>query len=896
MANVCGAVGFGQVRLVVALGCALGLAGCGGSMSSAPSTTTPAAVTVTVTGGNSVRLGGSQQMTATVGNSSNTAVTWQVNGVTGGAAATGMISTTGLYTPPTVIPNPSTVTIAAVSQASPAVSGSLAEAVLNPVPVVSSAVATQTAVGTGFALDVKGAGFVAGSTLQVNGATVAATLVSTTELKASITVASGTASVPVVVTNPDPGGSGTTGAVVAVEVVSIAGANQVRLGGTQQFTASVSGVSGATVTWQVNGVTGGAAGTGTISTTGLYTPPAAIPTPNAVTITAVNGAAAGSSATVSAAVVNPLPVVTSALATQTATGSAYSLDVLGTGFVSGSAILVNGSAVATTFLSATELKAAITVTAGIATVPVAVTNPDPGGSGSTVAQAQVQTVAVGLASAARLLDQATFGPTLNDIQHVQSIGVNAYLTEQFATSTTLLADIPAAPTVICTATSLTPCEQSEWWQTVITGKDQLRQRVAFALSEMMVISTNSVNANAVIPYHNILANDAFANFYTLMKDVTLSTGMGAYLNMLNSYKPGNGQIANENYSRELMQLFTIGLNELNQDGTLQLDSSGNPIPTYTEAQVQAFARAYTGWTYASATGGAPTKFPNGTANYDAPMAAVESAHDTTAKTLLGGTVLPAGGSSAQDLTGALTNIFNNPNVGPFVCKQLIQHLVSSNPTPAYVSRISAVFANNGAGVRGDMQAVVKAILTDTEARAGDADNNAEGGHLREGILYVANVVRGLGYTNTSTVGDWSSLGNYSAPLGERPYAAGSVFNFFPPDYVLPDTTVLAPEFGQENTATGILRLTLADNMVYNRLSNFTVDLSKTSALGMTASTTASGAANLVDSLGIIFMHGQMPSNMRTTIINEITPFTDPSQRVRVAAYLILTSSQYKIIH
>jgi uncharacterized protein (DUF1800 family) len=203
-----------------------------------------------------------------------------------------------------------------------------------------------------------------------------------------------------------------------------------------------------------------------------------------------------------------------------------------------------------------------------------------------------------------------------------------------------------------------------------------------------------------------------------MHDVSVSPGMGAYLNMLNSNKPATGQIANENYPRELMQLFTIGLYQLNQDGTLQLDGSGNPIPSYTQAQVQAFARAYTGWTYATATGGVPTKFPNGTANYLAPMVAVETAHDTTAKTLLGGTVLPAGQTAEQDLAGALSNIFNNTNVGPFVCKQLIQHLVTSTPSPAYVARISAVFANNGSGVRGDMQAVIRAILEDQEARAG----------------------------------------------------------------------------------------------------------------------------------------------------------------------------------
>src|ERR1700732_3109573 len=326
-----------------------------------------------------------------------------------------------------------------------------------------------------------------------------------------------------------------------------------------------------------------------------------------------------------------------------------------------------------------------------------------------------------------------------------------------------------------------------------------------------------------------------------------------------------------------MQLFTTGLIMLNQDGTPQLDGNGNTIPVYAEAQVQAFARAFTGWTYANASGtGAPAKFPN-TANYTMPMAALETQHDRTQKVLLT-TTLPAGQSTTQDLTGALTDIFNHPNVGPFVCKQLIQHLVASNPSPAYVARVSAVFANDGTGKRGNMKAVITAILTDADARAADTSPNFDGGHLREPMLYMTNVMRGLGFVNTDANGYYSSLSNYTAALGERPYSSGSVFNFFPPDYVIPGTTFNAPEFGQENTASAVLRLTLANTLVYNGVSGFTVDLSKTSALGITASATGNAmtdSGNLVDSLGVIFMHGQMPAQMRTDIVNHIATLTDP---------------------
>ena len=516
------------------------------------------------------------------------------------------------------------------------------------------------------------------------------------------------------------------------------------------------------------------------------------------------------------------------------------------------------------------------------------------GTGTPATVVTPPSVTVSATEAARILDQTSFGPTAAGIQNVETIGINAYLNQQFAQPTTQLAAIPLSPlpAVCLTANNARVCAESEWWQAAVTGNDQLRQRVAFALSEMFVVSTQSVSGAAIPQFHNALANDAFGNFYTIMTDVALSPAMGGYLNMLNSAKPATGQIANENFARENMQLFTLGLYELNQDGTQQLDGSGNPIPSYTQAQVQAFAKAYTGWTYASATGGTPAKFPNSTANYAYPMAAVETSHDTTAKTLLNGTVLSAGGTAEADLAGALTNIFNDSNVGPFVCTQLIQHLVTSTPSPAYVSRVAAVFANDGNGVRGNMQAVITAIITDEEARAGDTNPSYDGGHLREPVLFITAMMRGLGFNNTDVNGSYFTLSNYSSPLNEEPYFANSVFNFFPPNYVIPGTTINAPEFDIENTATAVLRLSLADSIVNNKISGFSVDLSNTSALGTMAAT----PATLVSYLNTLLMHSQMPANMSTTIINTITPLTSNAQRVRIAVFLIVTSSQYKVIH
>ena len=538
-----------------------------------------------------------------------------------------------------------------------------------------------------------------------------------------------------------------------------------------------------------------------------------------------------------------------------------------------------------------------TGTAGTGTTTTGTTGTGTTGTGTTGTgtTGTGTTPTTSIATASRLLDQATFGPTSDTIAHVQSIGVNAWIQEQFATPQTVLANLPTPLPAQCSKAPA-PCFESEFWQADLTAPDQLRQRVAFSLGELFVTSTQSVSAYAMVPYYNTLAADAFTNWRTLMEDVTLSPAMGLYLNMIQSGKPAAGQHANENFSRELMQLFSTGLFRLNSDGTQQLDAAGNPIPEFTEAQVQAFADTYTGWTYASSTGGIPAKFPNNTANFYSPTVGVDSAHDTTAKTLLNNTVVSAGGTAKGDLKIALDNIFNDSSLPPFVCRQLIQHLVTSTPSAAYMQRVVTVFLNNGSGVRGDMKAVLNAILTDSEARAGDTNSSFDGGHLREPMLYLTNAMRALGYssTNTDATNLWAyiPLSNYSSPLDEQPMRSPSVFNFYPPEYVIPETQLNAPEFGLENTASVNLRLTLADRLSSGKLSGFATDLSKTSTLGVIAA----DPGKITDTLGVLFLHGQMPAEMRTVIVNAITPLTDYGQRVRVATYLVLTSSQYKVMH
>ena len=851
---------------------------------------------VTVSGSAQVRAGGSVQFYSSVSNSADKSVIWKVNGVAGGSSATGTISNTGLYTAAAAIPSPASVSISAVSHASAAASATQTLSLLNPLPALKAVTGTRSGTSAKLLLDAKGSGFAANAQILAAGSALATTHVSATELQAVVVTPPGTSSLAITVANPNPGAATTSVVNVKFDpitdvIVTLSGPSQVRAGGSLQFTASVVNSSDTHINWQVNGVIGGSAATGTISNTGLYQAASSVPSPASVSISAVSHATSLASASRTVSILNALPVLNSASATSADSTGKLLIDVRGSGFAPTAQIMVAGTPVTTTLVSGTELQAVVAPAAGATTLAVSVSNPNPGAavSASVKVNAVINST---LQTATRLLDQATFGPTLKDIQHVEALGPEAFLAEQFKASPTYIQPLINPTPASCVAVgSQSGCLNSLWWQAALTSNDQLRQRVAFALSQIFVVSTITVNPSAVAVFQNLLLKDAFGNFSTVLHDVTVSAAMGQYLDMLNSAAPRDGQIANENYAREVLQLFTIGLYELNQDGTPQLDSNGKTIPSYTQTQIQALARAFTGWTYATPAGAASTRWPAPT-QYTLPLMPVAAQHDQTAKILLNGTTLPAGQTAEQDLDDALANIFTHQNVGPFICRQLIQHLVSSNPSPAYVSRVAAVFADNGNRVRGDLQAVIQAILLDPEARAGDTDPSSSGGHLREPVLYLASTMRALSATNTNTHGFYGTLSSYTEPLGESPYASSSVFNFFPPDYQLPDSASTAPEFELENTATSILRLTLANTLVHNYVSGFNIDLSATSNLGLLAA----NPSDLVDSLGVIFLHGQMPAAMRTAIINHIATLSSPAERARVATYLVITSSVYKVQH
>jgi uncharacterized protein (DUF1800 family) len=538
-----------------------------------------------------------------------------------------------------------------------------------------------------------------------------------------------------------------------------------------------------------------------------------------------------------------------------------------------------------------------------------------GGSGGTASPTPVPNPTPSqptIADTSRFLDQATFGVTASDVSHVRGIGFQSYLAEQSAAPASQYSGFsftphtapancrydPANPTG---ASSLCARDQYSLFQVqrqffthALSDADQLRQRVAFALSQIFVVSGVEIyEAYGMADYQNMLLNDAFANYRTLLQDVTLSPVMGHYLNMADNDKTNAalGTSPNENYGREVMQLFSIGLYKLNPDGSQQLDSTGAPIPTYNQNVIEGFSSVFTGWTFAPLAGAA-SQWTN-PINYDGVMVGFDSHHEPGTKLLLDGFTLPAGQTSAQDLQMALDDIFNHPNVGPFIGKQLIQHLVTSNPSPAYIARVSAVFADNGSGIRGDLGAVVRAILTDPEAR-GDAPTASNFGRLREPALFITAMLRSLGGQSDGVLPR-----NAISGMGQPIFTPQTVFNFYPPSFVLPGTQTLAPEFGIDDAATALARVNFVNTVIMQggAKPDPTVAGSTGTSIDLSSLSSITDPNALTSELNKILMHGSLSSPASTIVavaVNAQSSSIDPLAGARTASYLMLTSAQYQV--
>lgn len=839
-----------------------------------------------------VRGDGTQQFTTKTNDGSTPAIAWAVNGVAGGNASTGTISAAGLYTAPEFPPAQNSITITATETSDSTKTANAALTLQNPVPQLTSITPTTIDVGN-FSLTINGAHFATGASVLFGSTALTTTRVSSTQLTATGTASSSqTGNVTVTVQNPSPGMI-TSGGLVA-QVIKDSGISVqvspasvgVRINNAENFTATVTGSTNQSVTWSVNGIAGGNGTIGTIDSNGHYSPPPFIPSPNTVTVTATSAADTSKQGNSSVALENPIPGLTSVNPASIGVG-AFMITLTGNEFVSGATVLFGGQPLTTMFVSSTELTATGTATAAQAgNVSVTVQNPNPGQSNSGSLMAQVINGGQGLASASvvRFLEQSTFGPTSTLVNQVQQTGFDSFLQSQIS------APISVYPTPAPTDSGLGNV-QNAFFKNAVYDNDQLRQRLAFALNEIWVVGENKVSdPTGYSNYMQALTNDALGNYYSVMKDVTLTPAMGHWLDMVDNVKPATGQHANENYARELMQLFTLGLNQLNPDGSSVLDGSGNPIPTYTQNDVMALGRSFTGWTYPTQPG--MTLQPHNPSYYGGPMVVgSEANHDSGAKTFLGQPV-PAGQSAEQELDTVLTIIFNHPNLPPFVCQQLIEKLVSSNPSPAYVQRVSQAFTTGkfnsyGSGNRGDMQATVAAILLDPEARRGDlsATANPNDGKLREPVVMEVSIARAFNATT-----DGTGFTGWSGNMSQGLFNSGSVFNFFPPQSLIPQTTLNGPEFAIFNTNTSLARVNFINTMVYSQISG-------TTTVDFTPVINAGTPDQMLAFLNTLLLHGTLSDSASQSIltaINAVSPTTDTKNQARTAIYLVASSSQYQI--
>jgi uncharacterized protein (DUF1800 family) len=496
--------------------------------------------------------------------------------------------------------------------------------------------------------------------------------------------------------------------------------------------------------------------------------------------------------------------------------------------------------------------------------------------------------------ASRFLAQASMGATKTEIAAVSASGYDAWLTTQFAVPRAtshwdwLVSRGFNAATNMNTQNGF----NATVWRQAIGGQDILRQRVGLSLLDIFVVGIDGLNTSwsafAAAGYFDVLLDNAFGNFRDLIERITLNAGMGTYLTYLNNRKANatTGSRPDENYARELMQLFTLGLYKLNADGTV-IATAGKPDETYTPDDVSGLARVFTGFVLDSTDNTTPDRLRR-------PLVQKASDHELGAKTFLG-TTIPAGTDGIASLKIALDTLFAHPNTAPFISKQLIQRLVTSNPSPAYVGRVAAVFANNGSGVRGDMKAVIRAILLDTEARSDANLTNPSFGKLREPVVRLTNWARAFGVTSPSEAWGFGDTSSTATRLGQSIGHSPSVFNYFRPGYAPPNTSISAsnlvgPEFQITSEPSVIAYVNYMQSLIQNGAGDAKADY--TAIL-----TKAADSQALVDEMNLVLAAGQLSTATLTTIKTAIdsisaTTTTGPLNRVYTAILLTMASPDY----
>lgn len=503
------------------------------------------------------------------------------------------------------------------------------------------------------------------------------------------------------------------------------------------------------------------------------------------------------------------------------------------------------------------------------------------------------------AQAARFLAQATLAVTEADIAAVRSLGYAGWLSQEMARPVSASNWDWLVSKGIDTnvdARALAIGVDAQIWQRLLSAPDSLRQRVAMALSEIIVVGFDGVTSPykqfKLAAWWDLLAEHAFGNFRTLLEAVTLNPAMGNYLSTAGNQKEDTktGRLPDENYAREVMQLFSIGLYELNADGSIRTDASGKPLETYTQDMVTQLARVFTGYSLDV------NPFEAGPAFVRRPMAFTAARHSTLAVSFLG-TTIAANTPGPEALKRALDTLFAHPNVGPFIGRQLIQRLVTSNPSPAYVSRVTAAFNDNGQGVRGDLAAVVKAVLLDVEARSANGLADPAFGKLREPLLRFIQWARSFKATSPSTDWNLGNLGDAATGLGQSPLRSPSVFNWFRPGYVPPNTAMakagqVAPEFQITNETSVAGYLNAMQTAIAGGLRDLKADYAAELAL-------ASDAAALLARIELLMCAGQLQPATRSTILGALASYPATTEagranRVYAAILLVMASPEYLV--
>lgn len=531
-------------------------------------------------------------------------------------------------------------------------------------------------------------------------------------------------------------------------------------------------------------------------------------------------------------------------------------------------------------------------------------------------------------AAARFLSQAALGYTLENIQAVSNTGIEDWIDAQIAmpmgANLTSIVDGYLDEVVAALGTTDGAARylfwEYSWWQYHMTNNDLLRQRVALALSEILVISEKSSfggTSYALSNYYDILLNNAFGNYRDILQEVTYHPSMGVYLTYTGNPKTdlSENRFPDENYAREVMQLFTIGLYELNNDGTRKLDAQQQPIPTYDNEDITEYSKVFTGLTWSDGTwffGGPPSDL-----SYVSDLVMWEDFHEPGVKNLLRGEQIPNRDpvDGNADINDALDNLFNHPNVGPFISRLLIQRLVTSNPSPAYIDRVASAFNDNGQGVRGDMAAVIKAILLDPVANSCDSGNDETFGMLREPFIRYFHINKAF-YSSTTSGDHKNVMRTVEDRIGQKPLASNSVFNFFSPDYSpigpVEELDLVAPEFGITDSQT----LTGWINGLYDWLVNgYVVDVwnlysgepeenYEDERASLDFSTHLQYTDDdllhvMLDKLNLILAQGRITDPTLEIIKNALMQFDneteeDKERRVRLGVYLMMSSPEYLI--